>query len=671
VTEPSEARLHHLDIALLGAFEVRVGGRPVPDPVWRRKKPAALVKLLALAPGYRLHREQILDTLWPDLAPDAAGANLRKAVHQVRRAFDEIEAGAGGLLSSDGDMVSLASAQVAVDLEAFRSGLASARRAGRTDLYLGAIEAYREGLLPEDRYDDWAAETRRELHLDVLAGMTELVGLFEANGELERAIGMSRQAVAVEPLHEESQATLMRLYALAGRRAEALGQYEHLTRLLEEELGTGPSPDTQRLYEEIRARQEHEPELTADLWERVGELRMVSGDASGAAKAFRLALEAGGKEATTARLQRRCAEAFLLQHRPEAAGAHLAAAASALESDAGDRAEESRLLRARANHAWEVGDIEAARDFAERSLDGAQRHGTPDDLAAALEAVAIVSHFQGEWRQGMESDLERLADEEAGRGQLVRVFDIHHCIAQYHLYGDDTASVEGYARRILDRAEDIAAVRAQAFAWCLLGESLLLQARWDEALGCLERSCDIHASLGRRSGALPWQRRAEIAVCRSAFDEAAACLREATAIATVTPRASHMWSRIYATAALAALEQGHPERAVASIRAAAAASVRYGDCRSCSALLNPVAAETFALLGDPESAGGYAESAAQIGETFNSPAWRAMAQSAAGSVAAANGDHQAALGHFDLARQLYERAGQPYWAQRSRRLAST
>ena len=87
-------------------------------------------------------------------------------------------------------------------------------------------------------------------------------------------------------------------------------------------------------------------------------------------------------------------------------------------------------------------------------------------------------------------------------------------------------------------------MRAQAFAWCLLGESLLLQARWDESAGCLTRSCDLHAALGSRSGALAWQRRAELAVCRGTYDEAAACLRQAAAGAMVCVpcggfRASH------------------------------------------------------------------------------------------------------------------------------------
>jgi hypothetical protein len=91
------------------------------------------------------------------------------------------------------------------------------------------------------------------------------------------------------------------------------------------------------------------------------------------------------------------------------------------------------------------------------------------------------------------------------------VVDIHHCIGQYHLYGDGLGDdVEPYARRVLAVAEEVEVVRAQAFAWCLLGESLLLHAWWDEAGGCLERSCNLHESLGTSLGALPWQRLAEL-----------------------------------------------------------------------------------------------------------------------------------------------------------------
>jgi len=476
-----------------------------------------------------------------------------------------------------------------------------------------------------------------------------------------------QRLVAAEPTREESHARLIRLYALTGRRSDALDQYGQLVRLLDEELGTEPGPDTQGLYEEIRARRAAEPELSADLWERVGDLRVLSGDAVGAAKAFGQALDAGGAAESTAPIERKCAEAWLMQHRPDMAGPHLDAA----EASASEPAERGRLLRARANQAWESGQIDRAQRFAEQARDIAREHGTVDDLAAAHEALAIVSHFRGEWREGLTSELERLAAEDVGSVQLARVFDIHHCIGQYHLYGDGLAgSVEGYARAILDRAEDAGAVRAQAFAWCLLGESLLLQARWYESDGCLARSCDLHASLGSRSGALAWQRRAELAACRGAHGETAACLRQASGIATVSAMASHLWGRIHATGALSAVEQGDPERAVLSVQAAAAAAARYGDCPSCSALINPVAAEAFALLGDPDSACGYADAAAGVAASFSSSAWQAMADAAAGSAAVAAGDTWTAIGHFASARERYEYAGQPYWAHRAARLAS-
>jgi len=76
-----------LKIWLLGGFRVELSGRPVADEAWRRNRSRALVKLLALAPDHRLHREQLMDSLWPELGADAEAANLRKAAHHARRAL--------------------------------------------------------------------------------------------------------------------------------------------------------------------------------------------------------------------------------------------------------------------------------------------------------------------------------------------------------------------------------------------------------------------------------------------------------------------------------------------------------------------------------------------------------------------------------------------------------
>jgi predicted negative regulator of RcsB-dependent stress response len=129
--------------------------------------------------------------------------------------------------------------------------------------------------------------------------------------------------------------------------------------------------------------------------------------------------------------------------------------------------------------------------------------------------------------------------------------------------------------------------------------------------------------------------------------------------------AKHLWARIHATAAFAALERGDPESAVRSVRSAAAAAARYGACPSCGALLNPIAAEAFATVRMPTEARAYAESATVVAGAFQSKPWRAMAESAAGSAALSEGQRQRARGHFVAAAKLYEDAGQPYWMQRA------
>jgi DNA-binding SARP family transcriptional activator len=651
-----------LRIELLGGFRAAVGGRVVADAEWRQRKPAAVLKLLALAPGHRLQREQVMDLLWPELAPAAAGANLRKAVHLARRVLDAREG--ARLLVSAGELLSLPSEGTWVDVDAFRAAVARARRSGDRAAYAEAVELYGEGLLPEDRYEDWAIERREELQLQFVEALEELASLLEARGDLEGATRVVRRLVAGQPAREDACARLIRLHALAGRRDEALREYERLRESLAERLGREPSADTQRLYEEVRSNRVSEPELSAELWERVGDLRVVSGDTTGAAKAFGSALEAVDGSGAELRLHRKIAAAWLMQHAADAAEPHLEAAEK-LTRDPVDR---GRLACLRANQAWERSDLEAARRFALEARELAQAHDEAGDVAAADEALAIVSHLCGDWRRGLQLEIARCDTEAEGNAALARVCDIHHCIGQYHLYGDGLADdVEDYARRTLALAEQAEAIRAQAFAWCLLGESLLLRARWEEAAGCLERSCEMIGSLGPQSGAaLPWQRLAELAVCRGTPEQAERPLRRAAAVATVSAMAKHLWGRIHATAAFAALEQGDPEAAARSARAAAAAAARYGDCPSCSVLLNPIAAEAFAALGDRESTRAYADSAAHVAASFASSAWQAMAEAAAASVAAVEGDRGRAQERFEAAAALYERARQPYWAQRSR-----
>src|SRR5437764_6924004 len=76
-----------IHVTLLGRFAVTVGEVPVAEAGWKRRHAAAVVKVLALAPGRRLHRERVIDLIWPDDPIAAAAPKLHKAAHYARRAI--------------------------------------------------------------------------------------------------------------------------------------------------------------------------------------------------------------------------------------------------------------------------------------------------------------------------------------------------------------------------------------------------------------------------------------------------------------------------------------------------------------------------------------------------------------------------------------------------------
>jgi predicted ATPase/DNA-binding SARP family transcriptional activator/DNA-binding CsgD family transcriptional regulator len=240
-------------VRLLGRFEVSVGSRIIREDEWRLKKAASLVKLLALATDHRLHREQVMDLLWPDFTPRAAANNLHQTLHVARRTL-EPEVTTHQHLTTRGESVALCpDGSLWVDVRAFDEAAREARRARDIAAYRSALDLYAGDLLPEDRYEDWTDGRRQELRRTHLTLLFELAALHERRGEHGPAIEALLKLVAGEPTHEEAHASLMRLYASTGQRYQALRQYEQLRETLRRELGTEPDEAIRRAHQEIEA----------------------------------------------------------------------------------------------------------------------------------------------------------------------------------------------------------------------------------------------------------------------------------------------------------------------------------------------------------------------------------------------------------------------------------
>lgn len=243
-----------LRIYLLGGFTVRIGPRLIPESSWRLRKAKSLVKLLALAPNHRLHCEQIREILWPDFEVTAAAHNFHQAVYIARRTLDPAGSNPPPYLRLQNEVLTLRTEEsLWVDVEAFLAAADQARRGQDMSAYRTAIDLYTGDLLPGDRYEDWANNRREMLRQEFFSLLLELAALYEASRDYDLAIETLRRALEKDPAHEEAHRGLMRLYALTGRRQQALRQYRILCEAVREELEADPDLESQRLHQDILA----------------------------------------------------------------------------------------------------------------------------------------------------------------------------------------------------------------------------------------------------------------------------------------------------------------------------------------------------------------------------------------------------------------------------------
>jgi predicted ATPase/DNA-binding SARP family transcriptional activator len=247
-------------VRLLGGFGVWVGPGLIEEDRWRLRKARSLIKLLTLAPGHSLHREQVMEALWPGLGVRKASNNLHQILHAARRVFepsalasDNAACSSSYLLLRDEQLLLCPEGPLWVDVEAFEEAAATARYTMEPAAFGAALDLYAGELLPEDRYEVWLEERRAQLRELYLSLLIELGALLEEREKFEEAIEALERVVAQEPIHEGAQVGLMRLYALSGRRREALSQYERLREALSRQFGRRPEVATRRLQQEIWA----------------------------------------------------------------------------------------------------------------------------------------------------------------------------------------------------------------------------------------------------------------------------------------------------------------------------------------------------------------------------------------------------------------------------------
>jgi DNA-binding SARP family transcriptional activator len=233
-----------LSISILGPLAIesddgRLGKVP--------KKARALIAFLAAQGGQPVSRERLADLLWPYQGSEQARHSLRNCLLELRKT---LRPGAAAHLVAD--FANCRVHEVNVDIADFERLSQSQSRSelqAAADLYRGEVLA--DFYIASEPFQEWLATERdRTLRMvcDVLHRLT--VQQITA-GDHYAAIRSGRRLVSLDPLSEFGQRALMRAYARAGRRGEALRQYKNCAQVLRRELAVAPDAETETLASDI------------------------------------------------------------------------------------------------------------------------------------------------------------------------------------------------------------------------------------------------------------------------------------------------------------------------------------------------------------------------------------------------------------------------------------
>jgi DNA-binding SARP family transcriptional activator/tetratricopeptide (TPR) repeat protein len=232
-----------LSVQLFGTPLIRLHDAPL--DVLRRKN-RALMYFISAHPQ-PVSRDQVLAQFWPDHERGTAQNVFRTMLHEIRKVL-------GNALIIERELLCLASS-VFVDARAFESGITTC--GNDIEALSGILALYRgdflDGftLVDTPAFDDWVASERERYRLLAIRGFASLARLREDHHERSAALAAVESALRLDPLQEDLHRTAMRLRYHTGDRTGAIRQFEALRRLLDDELGVTPMPETRALYDAI------------------------------------------------------------------------------------------------------------------------------------------------------------------------------------------------------------------------------------------------------------------------------------------------------------------------------------------------------------------------------------------------------------------------------------
>jgi DNA-binding SARP family transcriptional activator len=254
-----------LNLSFLGAFSAKSGSNAIQG--FESAKVRALLAYLMLEADKPHSRDHLVGLLWGEGDDLKSAKNLRQALSNLRKTIQDIDPDNPFLLiAADTIQANESNSLLWRDAQVFEKLISACEKHPHRKIETctacahrleQAAQLYRGELLrgfnlkDSEYFQDWLVARREYFHQKMISVLEYLAEYHQQRHEHKTAIGYARRLVSMDEWREESHVLLMRLLASASQRSGAIKQYQKCRRILREEFGVDPQPETVQLYQDI------------------------------------------------------------------------------------------------------------------------------------------------------------------------------------------------------------------------------------------------------------------------------------------------------------------------------------------------------------------------------------------------------------------------------------
>ena len=240
----SQQTSKNVKIGVFDKLTVTLGDAPVK---WQRTKAKELFAYLLMHHGIYVHKERIMENLWPEYEPEKALQILQTSVCKIRNLFSQIK----NIVKLDysNNSYCLLITEGECDYFQVAEALFSYKKDDPSTYILveKASILFGGGFLAEEGYL-WSLEKDQQLREALLTALKEIMDTYSHKGFKEETIRLLKAITKLAPFDENLNYILMEIYEQTKNNIAAFHHYQWLEKTLREEYDTVPSERIKAIY---------------------------------------------------------------------------------------------------------------------------------------------------------------------------------------------------------------------------------------------------------------------------------------------------------------------------------------------------------------------------------------------------------------------------------------